>query len=235
MGHTFPEVIRLVTIFARTVIIYILLLAVIRLMGKRQIGELEVSELVTTLLLSELASQPISDSNIPLLNAVVPILVLLTAEVILSYVLTKSKAAKKLLNGTPSILINKGVLDQKELNKSRISVEELMGELRLKDISDISAVNYAILEQSGKISVIPKSGEKNASVADLKLQVPEKGIAHALVVDGEISDFNLGQIGQSREYIDKLMKKNSISDIRDIFLLTVDDMETVNIIRKVKK
>lgn len=143
MGHTFPEVIRLVTIFARTVIIYILLLAVIRLMGKRQIGELEVSELVTTLLLSELASQPISDSNIPLLNAVVPILVLLTAEVILSYVLTKSKAAKKLLNGTPSILINKGVLDQKELNKSRISVEELMGELRLKDISDISAVNYA--------------------------------------------------------------------------------------------
>ena len=235
MGHTFPEVIRLVTIFARTVIIYILLLAVIRLMGKRQIGELEVSELVTTLLLSELASQPISDSNIPLLNAVVPILVLLTAEVILSYVLTKSKADKKLLNGTPSILINKGVLDQKELNKSRISVEELMGELRLKDISDISAVNYAILEQSGKISVIPKSGEKNASVADLKLQVPEKGIAHALVVDGEISDFNLGQIGQSREYIDKLMKKNSISDIRDIFLLTVDDMETVNIIRKVKK
>ena len=101
----------------RTIIIYILLLAVIRLMGKRQIGELEVSELVTTLLLSELASQPISDSNIPLMNAVVPILVLMTAEVILSYILTKSKTAKKILNGTPSILVNKGILDQKELNK----------------------------------------------------------------------------------------------------------------------
>ena len=227
--------IRLITIFVRTIIIYVLLLAVIRLMGKRQIGELEVSELVTTLLLSELASQPISDSNIPLVNAVVPILVLMTAEVILSYILTKSKTAKKLLNGTPSILVNKGILDQKELNKSRISVEELMGELRLKDISDLSAVNYAILEQNGQISVIPKTGEKNASIADLKLQVPEKGIAHALVVDGEISDYNLKILGKNREYISKLMKKNNISDIKDIFLLTIDDMETINIIRKDKK
>lgn len=227
--------IRLITIFVRTIIIYVLLLAVIRLMGKRQIGELEVSELVTTLLLSELASQPISDSNIPLVNAVVPILVLMTAEVILSYILTKSKTAKKLLNGTPSILVNKGILDQKELNKSRISVEELMGELRLKDISDLSAVNYAILEQNGQISVIPKTGEKNASIADLKLQVPEKGIAHALIVDGEISDYNLKILGKNREYISKLMKKNNISDIKDIFLLTIDDMETINIIRKDKK
>ena len=225
----------MITIFVRTIIIYVLLLAVIRLMGKRQIGELEVSELVTTLLLSELASQPISDSNIPLVNAVVPILVLMTAEVILSYILTKSKTAKKLLNGTPSILVNKGILDQKELNKSRISVEELMGELRLKDISDLSAVNYAILEQNGQISVIPKTGEKNASIADLKLQVPEKGIAHALVVDGEISDYNLKILGKNREYISKLMKKNNISDIKDIFLLTIDDMETINIIRKDKK
>lgn len=225
----------MITIFMRTIIIYILLLAVIRLMGKRQIGELEVSELVTTLLLSELASQPISDSNIPLMNAVVPILVLMTAEVILSYVLTKSKTAKKILNGTPSILVNKGILDQKELNKSRISVEELMGELRLKDISDLSAVNYAILEQNGQISVIPKTGEKSASIADLKLQVPEKGIAHALVVDGEISDYNLKILGKNREYISRLMKKNSITDIKDIFLLTVDDMETINIIRKDKK
>ena len=225
----------MITIFVRTIIIYVLLLAVIRLMGKRQIGELEVSELVTTLLLSELASQPISDSNIPLVNAVVPILVLMTAEVILSYILTKSKTAKKLLNGTPSILVNKGILDQKELNKSRISVEELMGELRLKDISDLSAVNYAILEQNGQISVIPKTGEKNASIADLKLQVPEKGIAHALIVDGEISDYNLKILGKNREYISKLMKKNNISDIKDIFLLTIDDMETINIIRKDKK
>ncbi len=225
----------MITIFIRTIIIYVLLLAVIRLMGKRQIGELEVSELVTTLLLSELASQPISDSNIPLVNAVVPILILMTAEVILSYILTKSKTAKKLLNGTPSILVNKGILDQKELNKSRISVEELMGELRLKDISDLSAVNYAILEQNGQISVIPKTGEKNASIADLKLQVPEKGIAHALVVDGEISDYNLKILGKNREYISKLMKKNNISDIKDIFLLTIDDMETINIIRKDKK
>ncbi len=225
----------MITIFMRTIIIYILLLAVIRLMGKRQIGELEVSELVTTLLLSELASQPISDSNIPLMNAVVPILVLMTAEVILSYILTKSKTAKKILNGTPSILVNKGILDQKELNKSRISVEELMGELRLKDISDLSAVNYAILEQNGQISVIPKTGEKSASIADLKLQVPEKGIAHALVVDGEISDYNLKILGKNREYISRLMKKNSITDIKDIFLLTVDDMETINIIRKDKK
>ena len=225
----------MITIFVRTIIIYVLLLAVIRLMGKRQIGELEVSELVTTLLLSELASQPISDSNIPLVNAVVPILILMTAEVILSYILTKSKTAKKLLNGTPSILVNKGILDQKELNKSRISVEELMGELRLKDISDLSAVNYAILEQNGQISVIPKTGEKNASIADLKLQVPEKGIAHALVVDGEISDYNLKILGKNREYISKLMKKNNRSDIKDIFLLTIDDMETINIIRKDKK
>ena len=152
----------MVMIFTRTIIVYIFLVIAMRLTGKRQIGELQLSELITALLLSELAASPITNNNIPLSYAFVPILTLVCIEIINTFLVTKNVAARRFLDGVPNIIIKKGVLDQKELAKVRMSMEELFAELRLKDIYDISEVEYAILEQNGQLSVTPKTASETA-------------------------------------------------------------------------
>lgn len=221
--------------FFRTIIVYILLLLVLRLMGKRQIGELQPSELVTTLLLSEIASQPIVDDNIPLVYGVVPVVVILSLEVIISFVVTKSQILKKVFDGTPSILIRRGVLDQKEMKKVRLSLEELIGELRLKNISDISQVEYAILEQNGQLSVISTAAASTVKVKDLHLNVSENGISHPLIIDGNVSDYNMRAIGKSEAWLQKTLEKKKIKRIKDVFLLTCDDADNVTVVRKYKE
>ena len=143
-------------IFIRTVIIYILLLAVMRLSGKRQIGEIQISELVTTFLLSDIASYPLTDPGISLLNAVVPILTIIPLEIIFSFLTTKNNRVKKILDGNPSIVILHGKVQKKEMTRVRLSMDDLLCELRLKDIPSVADVDYAILEHNGQISVFPK-------------------------------------------------------------------------------
>ena len=157
------EVKILITLFIRTLITYFLLVTVMRMMGKRQIGELQLSELVITLLLSELASSPIADLDIPLLHAVIPILILLSLEVLVSLVVVKIPFLKTVFDGRPNIIIHRGKINQSELKKLRISVEELIGQIRLKNIFDIEQVETLILEQNGQFSVQPKSCFQNVT------------------------------------------------------------------------
>ncbi len=219
------------TLFFRTFITYIILMGAIRLMGKRQIGELELSEFVITMLLSELASIPIADNTIPLTFSLVPIIILVSLEGIVSFISVKSRNFKKIVGGTPSILICKGVISKKEMNKVRISLDELLCQLRLKNISDIDDVEYAILEENGQISVIPKMSARNVTLSDLNIHEKEKGISHILIADGEISDFNLRLTGHSKQWLYKQMKKHKCK-IKDVFVFTIDDDENVNLIKK---
>ena len=191
-------------------------------MGKRQVGELEVSELVTTFLLSELASLSITDDGIPLLFSVIPILTLLAVEVIASFALTKSRRLKKLFIGHPTMIICKGVLDQKELARNRISLEELFGQLRLKSITSLDEIEYAILEQNGQLSVITKNAKQPVSVEDLCLNVERKGIAHAIIIDGVINDYNLKVSGKGKLWVERQLEKRGVC-VDDVFLFTVDD------------
>lgn len=194
-----------------------------RLMGKRQVGQLEVSELVTTFLLSELASFSITDDGIPLLFSVIPILTLLAVEVIASFALTKSVRLKKLFIGHPTMIICKGVLDQKELARNRISIEELFGQLRLKSITSLDEIEYAILEQNGQLSVITKNIKQPVSAEDLNLKTEQKGIAHAIVIDGVINDYNLKVSGKSKVWVEKRLQKRGTC-VDDVFLFTIDDV-----------
>ena len=146
----------MITIFIRTVIIYLLLLLTMRILGKRQLGELEISELITTILLSEIASIPIANQDLPIFYAIIPLATIMSIEVLFSFLSSKSPRLKKLLSTSPSTLIVNGTILQKELAKNRISPEELISELRLKNIGDVSNVKYAILEPSGMLSVFPK-------------------------------------------------------------------------------
>ena len=205
------------SIFFRTVIVYILLLFSIKMMGKRQIGELEVSELISALIMSEIAALPIADSDIPLLNAVIPILFIVSLEIIISSVKNKSEKLKKYIDGEPSFIIYKGRLMQKSLIENRISINELLSEFRLQGIGDIKEVYYAVLEQNGKISVIERGKSEK--------------IAHTIIVDQEIKEESLSRLGLSRKWLDKALKSMKTNP-EEIFLMTVDDNNIINIIKK---
>lgn len=221
----------MLTIFIRVILVYVLLIGTMRLMGKRQIGELQCSELVTTILLSELASQPITDDQIPLAFAVIPVAVLLSLEVIISFAVTKVAFLKPLFDGKPSILISRGKLRLKEISRVRISMEELLSALRIEGISDISEVEYAILEHNGQLSVFPKKQFSPPTASDLNISVPETGIAHAVVIDSVISDFDLRFIGKDRRWLYKRLSANKVTLDR-VFLFTVDDAGREYLVKK---
>lgn len=224
----------MVTVFLRTFIMYALLLGAIRLMGKRQVGELEISELAITFMLSELAVVPISDKNIPLLYSVVPILILLSVEIILSFAISKSPQFKKLILGRPSVIIKRGKIDQGELKKLRMSVSELMSELRLKGISSVSDVEYAIVEDNGKLSVFTKKSASPLTAEDAEVEVDETGIAHSVVIEGKIYSENMELAGKTEKWIREKIRENG-TDTERIFLMTVDDNDNIYIIKKEDK
>ena len=224
----------MLTTFVRTIIIYILLTAVMRLFGKRQVAQLEMSELVSTLILSEVAAMPLNNPDIPLLYAVVPILVLLTLEISVTFLKNKFAFLKRIFESRPNILIERGRIRQDELERVRISVEELMGELRLKGAPDISDVYYAILEQNGQISVFLKTEKQPPTADDLDVRVEDAGIARALILDGEICDSTLRDLGRDRAWLLKLLEKEHCTP-EAVFLCTVNDRDGIRIVRKEQK
>jgi len=221
----------MLTIFIRLILIYLLLVGTMRIMGKRQIGELQLSELITTILLSELAAQPIADDQIPLAFAVIPIAALISIEVIISFAVTKIPAIKPIFVGNPSILINHGTLDFAEISRVRISMEELLSEIRLTGIGDIEDVDYAILEQNGRLSVIPKRMQAPPTSSELRLKLSEPGIAHAVIVDSIVSKFDLSLINRDEKWLKKRLAHHKVS-LSDVFLFTVDDAGKEHLILK---
>lgn len=221
-------------IVVRTLILYFSLILFLRLMGKRQVGELDISELVSALLLSEIVSMPIENTDLPLASAIIPMMIIISLEVILSYAITKSEFLKKLLSSKPSILIRSGSLDISELSKSRMSVEELLSELRLNGIGEIDDVYYAMLESNGQISVILKKSASPPTAADINLKYTETGISHPIIVDGHIKRDIINSLGKNNTWLEKQLSDRGIKP-NDIFLMTVNDADRITIIKKGKK
>ncbi len=208
------------SIFFRTILIYIFLYFSIKLMGKRQIGELEVSELISALIMSEIASLPIADSDIPILNAIIPILFIVALEIIVSRLKNKSEKLKQVVDGFPTFIIYKGKLVQKALYENRISVNELLTEIRLQGIGSIEDVYYAVLEQNGEISVLEKGNKQN--------------LAHTVIIDGEVNKKGFKDIGFSEKKLKKALDERGLTP-KDVFLMTYDDDKKVYIIEKEEK
>ena len=206
------------SVIARTLIIYVLLSFSLKVMGKRQLGELDVTELVSTLLVSEIASLPIDDPDLPLLNAILPILFILSLEVLLSTIKNKSEKLKRKIEGEPVYIIYKGRLLQKALRDNRISVNELMSEIRAQGIGDISEVNYAILEQNGSLSVLNKS---------------DGNISHPIIIDGEVNRSALKSNGFDDNWLRARLDESRVSK-KNVFLMTVDDEGKIYIIERDK-
>ena len=219
----------MVTILFRTVIMYLTLLLTVRFMGKRQLGELEVSELVTTLLLSEVASLPITNQDIPLAYALIPILTLMSLEVLLSGLLLEVPWLKRLLSIRPSILIRHGKPDPAAMRRSRISAEELLSQLRLKDVTDPGTVEYAIEEPNGQLSVVLKAGEKSATARDVGAVPAETGIMHLIISDGRIDRHSLSLSGHDEAWLQGVLAAHAMR-AEDVFMLLADDGGQVRIL-----
>ena len=217
--------------YLRTIVLYLVLILAVRLMGKRQIGEMEPAEFVVTMLIANLAAIPMQDGAIPLYSGLVPILTVLGTELVLSGAIMKNVKLRKFLNGKPVILINNGKLDQKNLWRTRITLDELIAALREKDVLDMSQVQYAILETNGKVTVFPYPKHLPASAKDAGVQAKEQFLPVSLVEDGYVFQENLKLLGKDAQWLQKLLEEKQIS-LSETLLLTMEQSGKVVCLKK---
>lgn len=189
--------------FIRSVILYIVILIVMRLMGKREIGQLQPFELVIAIMIADLASIPMTESGIPIWSGIIPILSLLIMHLIISIINMKSIRMREIVCGKPSILIYRGKIDERMLIKERFTINELEERLRGNNVSNIGDVEYAILETSGQLTVIQKPNKRNAIPEDFNIMPDYEGISYDLVIDGVIMEENLQKVGKNYEWLKK--------------------------------
>ncbi|WP_138205538.1 YetF domain-containing protein [Haloimpatiens lingqiaonensis] len=206
----------------RTIILYFISILALRLMGKRQIGELQPFELVIAIMISELASMPMQDSRMPLINGIIPVLTLLIIQIIISVVQLKSEKVQKLICGKPSILIEDGKVNIQELRHQRINLNDLMEELRLNGYFNLQDIEYAILETSGQLSIIPNSQLTPVKKEDLGIQVPQEKLPITLILDGKINSENLNKANKTMDWLNNQIFKNNISSVEDVFIGLLD-------------
>lgn len=221
--------------FVRTIILYILIIAALRAMGKRQVGELSPSEFVVTLLVSELATIPMQSTSVPLLHGVVPILTLLGLEIIISTVFIRYSRIRKIAVGKINILIENGKIKQDEMRKLRITLDELLEEIRLKGFLNISDIKYAILESNGELSVFPFSKNDPVTREDMNITDEKNFLPHTVISDGVYIASEVTILGKDKKWVLKQLKKQNISSIEKVFLMQVDSSGKTLIIPKEKK
>jgi len=206
----------------RAAILYLLVIAGLRLMGKRQIGELEPPELVLSLLIADLAAVPMQDFGIPLLMGVTPILTLLCLSSVLSVLTVKSLRFRALLCGRPSVVVAEGKVQAAELRKNRFTLDELMEELRTAGFTDLSAVKYAVLETTGRVSVLPYARDTPPTAGQLGLDPKGPELPVTVISDGRVVDRNLKLLGLGRGWLEKELKARGAASAQGVYLLTVD-------------
>ena len=208
-------------IFIRSILLYIIVLVVMRLMGKREIGQLQPFELAISIMIADLASTPMPDAGIPITNGIIPILALLVMHLVISVLNIKSIKARQILCGKPSILIYRGKIDEKKLKKERFTVNELEERLRGNNIVNIGDVEYAILETSGQITVIQKPNKRNTIPEDFGIEPEYEGIAYDLVLDGKVMYENLKILNKDYEWLKKQVAKFGILP-EEALIVTID-------------
>ncbi|MBM7623864.1 YetF domain-containing protein [Sporohalobacter salinus] len=213
---------RIGTMFGRTIFIYIFTLIAVRLMGKREVGELTPFDLVISLMIAEVAAVVIEDHQAPMIHAIVPIITLSGLQILISFLSLKSEKMRQLLNGSPSILIKNGEIIEEKMKTSRYTIHDLMSQLRENGIFNIQDVEFAILETSGDLTVIPKSQKRGVTPEDLGIDTEYEGIPSILINDGKINYNNLNQVGMSKEWLLNEVEKQGIEDIEDVLLATLD-------------
>ncbi len=219
-------------LFIRTIIVYALVIFSLRLMGKRQIGELQPSELVVAIMISDLATMPMSDVSIPLAYGIVPIFTLVICEMILSFVSLKSEKIRVFLSGKPQLLVKGGQLERQEMLHARVNIDDLMEELRKAGYFSLSDIDTVILETGGSISVIPTREAMPPSNKDLNIVASQQKIPYIFISDGKIRESELKRAGKTKAWLTKQLKTQKISGPEEVFVCSVDGSDTLYIQKK---
>ena len=207
--------------YFRTIFLYLVLIFCIRFMGKRQIGQMEASEFVVTMLVADLASIPMQDSAIPLLSGLVPIFTVLGMELVLSWAIMKSVVMRRFFCGKPVILIDNGKILRDNLRRTRVTLDELTGHLREKDVLDIRTVQFAILENDGSLSVFPFPKDRPATAKEAGIETGKQYLPMTIIEDGYLSRDNLRKAGKDEDWLGRVLREKGARK-KDTLLLTVD-------------
>ena len=214
-------------ITVRTIIVFLSIYAAMRLMGKRQLGELEPSELVVAVLITDMAAHPLQDIGIPLLNGLLPIAILLSCELLISWLSLKSRAFRAFCFGRPSILMRDGKIILKELRRNRFSIDELCEELRGKGVTDLRTVRCAVLETDGTLNVLLKSESQAVTPAQMGLRVSDGGLPLTLINDGTVERDNLKKLGISEEWLCRELRSRGCTSPSQVSYMNIDELGRV--------
>lgn len=220
--------------FFRSIILYMIVLIVMRFMGKREIGQLQPFELAISIMIADLATIPMSEIGIPIFNGIIPILGLLLMHILISLINLKSIKAREIICGKPRILIYRGKIDEKALKKERFTINELQERLRGNNVFNLADVEYAILETSGEVTIIQKPSKRNVIPEDLNIEPEYEGIPYDLVIDGKIMEKNLKAIGKDKKWLEKQVEKFHIRP-EDALVVTIDGKNQIFCQRKESK
>lgn len=208
-------------VFIRTALLYALVILTMRLMGKRQIGELQPYEFVITIMISDLAALPMQDSRYPLLLGIVPIVTLLLLKMLLSFVQLKWQYARKIIDGEPTLLIYNNKINYNALKKQQINLDELMEELRLLGYFDLNNIEFAVLENNGKVSILP-SNQSSSSSSQNSSSKQKPVLPKILVSDGKVNNDSLTSIGKDKAWIENILKNHNINSIDEVLIAMYD-------------
>lgn len=207
--------------FVRAIIIYLIVLIVMRLMGKREIGQLQPFELAISIMIADLASIPMTDPGVPIFNGIVPILGLLAMHLVITVLNIKSVNIRKITCGKPTVLVYRGKIDEEALKRERFTISELQERLRVKDVFNLGDVEFAILETNGEISVIQKPNKRNSIPEDFGIMPEYEGMPYDLIVDGKIMNENLNKIGKDEKWLYKQVVKFKTTP-ENVLIATMD-------------
>ena len=214
-------------IFVRTVILYFAILISMRIMGKRQLGEMEISEFIVAALIADLAATPLQDIGIPLLNGLVPIIIMFCFEIIIAGLNMRSVKLRKLTYGRPEIIIRNGRIIREAMQKNRFTLDELMQELRAQGLTDTAQVEYAVLETNGQLSIILKSGDQPATASQMGVAGDDVSYAHIIINEGRILDNNLKLLGRDRRWLANELKRQNLRSADEVYILTLSENGSV--------
>lgn len=217
----------MIIVVIRTLILYTLVIVALRLMGKREIGQLQPFELVVIIMISELAAIPSENVGIPLLSGIIPILVLLLSSLTLAWISLKSEKARTIICGSPSILIQRGIILEEELKKNRYNLTDLLEELRIRNVPNIADVEFAVLETNGQLSVFPKSQKRPTIPEDFNITTKYEGLPLTIIMDGKLNSNNLQQSNKDLNWLKGELKKQSIDTIENVLIASLDSSGTL--------
>lgn len=208
-------------VFTRALLLYLVVVVVMRMMGKRQVAQMQPFELVIMILIADLAATPMENMDIPLVNGIIPIIALLSVQVLTAYFSLKNEKFRDFVCGKPSILIHKGRIDQTEMHRLRVNINDLLEALRNKNQFNISDVEYAILETNGQISIIPRADKRPVVTGDLGIMVQEEQLPVTLISGGKLNSDKLRKAGHDKKWLMDQLKKQNIDNIKDVFLALI--------------